>query len=298
VSVHSLTITLPQYDHSLEYAIDRQASALVIKPQFDYQAEEFRYVGGNFFKRLTKQLGNQSLLPLLQTNTQKQITVNLLLHQIQNLRPARIFRRKNTQALHWPDEVAPLVFEALRVFGYDAVRLNAADTLIVKGRDTRAVSYNFLISLDHLGSVIGEIVREWQKRVLEENDIHKRHRIQEYLGEIGELLVPETVGKKENRVNASDSNIKRYYYERLFACEQAKALLKETANLSGCRRWQVRLPAVCDALSIPLDPSWWGFSKQPQVLRQLLYAKESAILLTARHFSPAKEQTIRNILSR
>ncbi len=300
---YPLTITLPGYDRELRYEIRRGPQALVITPTFNVRDEETRYILFNWSpkKRLAKPKKRQGQSPVLPTFTERKVEVDYFLDQLEQHSPFPFplpRRRQQPSVPHWPDEVADIVFTSLRTFGFDAIRLNAADARIVQQHDSRSLSYGFLVSLNRLGTQISQIIHDWRKRVLEENDINNRRRIQKYLREIGNLLVPDSRGKGEGQIIVPARKVKRYYYEKLFACEQAKALLTETENLSGCRRWQVRLSAVCDALSIPLDPSWWGFGKQPQVLRQLHNAKESAILLTARHFSPAKEQTIRNILSR
>ncbi len=300
---YPLTITLPSYDRELRYEIRLRPQPLVITPKFNFREEETRYHLFNWFlgKRLAKPKKRPGQAPVLSNFTERKVKVDYFLDQLEQHSPFLCplpHRRQQSSGPHWPDEVADIVFTSLRTFGFDAIRLNAADARIVQHNDSRSPSYGFLVSLDLLGTKIGQIIRDWQKRVLEENDLNKRRRIQKYLRDIGKLLALDRRGKGEDQIIVPARKVKRYYYEKLFACEQAKALLKETGNLSGCRRWQVRLPAVCDVLSIPLNPSWWGFSEQQQVLRQLHNAKESAIFLTARHFSPAKEQTIRNILSR
>ncbi len=102
------------------------------------------------------------------------------------------------------------------------------------------------------------------------------------------------------------AKVKLYYYRQRFACEQAKVLFEELANVTGYRNLERRLLAICATLNLPHDPHWWGFTNHEKwwgfpdheyVYRQLLNATESAVLLTARHFAPATEQTIRNILS-
>lgn len=299
---HSFTITLPDYDHELRYVIHRQARAIVIEPKFDYKDEEFRYIVGRLFsqKRLAKQEKNQALPLIPQTLTERQAVADHFLEQIEQYRPSAVFRRgKPPPVLHWPDEVGHIVLDAFHTFGFDALRLSVADTLIARRHDTRALAHDYLASLDHLGAVIGEVIRDWQRRVQEEPDLDKRRQAQNNLRQVGKALIPNTRGKREKRVRVPDREVKRYYYKELFRCEQASTLLRRTATLPGCRRWEVRLQAVCERFDLPYDPGWWGFSEKGQVLRQLLMnAKESAVLLTARHFPPAKEQTIRNILAR
>src|SRR5262245_16218795 len=105
----------------------------------------------------------------------------------------------------------------------------------------------------------------------------------------GQALLPSLRGKKEEiRVGDPGSVVLRYYRE-LFRCEQAATLLKETAHLPGCRRWQWRLAAVCKIYSLSDEPESWGYSEKRQVMKQLLNARESAILLTARHYNVADQ---------
>ena len=112
----------------------------------------------------------------------------------------------------------------------------------------------------------------------------------------GEALLPPLRGKKKEIRVEDPGVVVLQYYRELFRCEQAATLLKKAHHLPGCQRWQSRLAAVCKIYDLPEDPLWWGFSDKRQVLRQLFNAKESAIILTARHYN-VTEQTIRNILS-
>ena len=168
----------------------------------------------------------------------------------------------------------------------------------VRHPDKKNIDSELLAALDRLGGIVGEILRDWQKRVREEIDVRKRRQFQGYLRYMGALFIPPTQGKRAGRIGVPDSEVWKRYYSNLFRCEQAKVLLKTLAHCPGCRRWQVRLQAVCERFAIPQDPKWWGFKEEAQVLRQLLFSKETAVLLTARHFSPIAEQTIRNILAR
>lgn len=112
----------------------------------------------------------------------------------------------------------------------------------------------------------------------------------------GKALLPSLRGKKE-KIRVEDPGVVLLqYYRELFRCAQAATLLEETEHLPGCRRWQSRLAAVCKIYDLPDDPLWWGWGRKEQVLRQLLNAKESAVILTARCFN-VTEPTIRNILS-
>jgi hypothetical protein len=112
----------------------------------------------------------------------------------------------------------------------------------------------------------------------------------------GQALLPSLRGKKEEVRVEDPGDVVLQYYKLLFRCEQAATLLKETAHQPGCRRWQLRLAAVCKIYALPDDPQWWGWGRKEQVYRQLLNAKESAVILTARSFN-VTEQTVRNILS-
>lgn len=315
-----LAITLPDYDRELQYEIRRELKSLVITPRFDFHEEQARYVLCNLLSsnRLTRprREAGQSLLP--STSMEREEVVASFLDRLARHSPFRTAgpgscteefainaiviqrtsrQKRNSPVPHYSEDVAPVVFEALRVFGYNAVRLTPADALIVRSYP-EIPSYGFLCALDRLGSVIGEIVRDWQARVREKTNIEKRRHIAKYLHKFGKLLVPSTVGKRKTRVTVRGDEIVKYYYESLFACEQASALLKAMAKVAGQGRWEMRLAAICTALHLPSDYSWWGFNDQAQVLRQLRIPKESAILLTARQYRPTTEQTIRNILSR
>src|SRR5262245_60831305 len=139
MSTHSLTLALPQYDRPLVYQVQTEVKPIVITPQFNYRDEEVRYVLWHFLsaKDRAKQQKKLPSILLPQTTSQKQIVADLLIHQIENVRPTGVFRRKNPQPLYWPDAVTPFVFEALRTFGYDALRLNAADALTLSKQVTR-----------------------------------------------------------------------------------------------------------------------------------------------------------------
>jgi hypothetical protein len=113
------------------------------------------------------------------------------------------------------------------------IRLSAADAFALYTHNTKNQSYDLLISLDRLGAVIGQIIREWQKQAREETDLTRRGRARNYLHKIGKLLVPESRGKGENQILVSANKVKRYYYEKLFACEQAKALSARLSPFVG-----------------------------------------------------------------
>jgi len=260
----------------------------------------------------------------------RRVFADFLLEMVEKLRPSAAFPHAEP---HWGDEVAVVVFAALNLFELDALRLSTANELIVRqqndikfrasmasGRasvpprtntrqtetftvevrtspEQKALASDALASLDRLGSVIGEVIRDWQRRVREARDSKGRSQSQKNLRRVGNALIPDTRGMRKQRVGVSALEVKKHYYRELFRCEQAKALLRQTETLPGCGRWESRLQMLCESFNLSCDPGWWGFSEKGQVLRQLLKANESAILLTARHFPPAKEQTIRNIVS-
>lgn len=72
-------------------------------------------------------------------------------HSIPCASPSRvqIFLR-SPSVLHWPDEVADIVFDALRIFGYGALRLKAADERRLSWHRTGVTPRDDLASLNSL----------------------------------------------------------------------------------------------------------------------------------------------------
>jgi len=299
---YSLTITLSDYDRELRYEIRREPQAPVITPKFNFFDEETRYILFNWFseKRLARPKKRQGQSPVLRTFTERKVAVDYFLDQLEQHSPFPLPRRRQQQSVpHWPDEVSNIVFTSLRTFGFDAIRLNAADAPIVQQNDTRSPSYGFLVSLDRLGTKIGQIIPDWQKRVLEECDLNKRRRVQHYLHEIGKLLVPDARGKREKRIGVSDEAVKKAYYEALFRCELVSALLAKTKD----RIRELPLEVLCAAAHLPSTPEGWGFRGEvadPEFTRRNLRyqsAKENACILVANQLG-IKVPTVRNIVSR
>lgn len=165
--IASLPIKIPGYDRELRYKVRREATKVAIKPQFDFKEEESRYVLRSWLseKRLARQ--QRKDFPLVpQTLTERKVVVDYFLEQFEHLRPSPTFRRRQASAVgDWPEDVADLVFDALRTFGFDALRLSVADTFRVRRPDKKDLGSGLLVALDRLGSVVGEILRDWQKRV-------------------------------------------------------------------------------------------------------------------------------------
>lgn len=79
----TLSITLPNYDHKLQYLIRREPDRLVIEPVFDYKDEESRYILRHLLseKHLAKQANKWVRLPLPRSLQEREELVALTLEE-------------------------------------------------------------------------------------------------------------------------------------------------------------------------------------------------------------------------
>lgn len=130
-------------------------------------------------------------------------------------------------------------------------------------------------------------------------DVRKRRQFQGYLKQIGDLLIPPTQGKRVNRIGISDDEVKKAYYQVLFRCEMALALLAKTKG----RIRELPIGTLCAATDLPSEPKDWRYKREvvdSEYIKRNLdseSAKENACILVANRLG-ATLPTIRNIVSR
>lgn len=254
---------------------------------------------------------------------ERQAFANYFTELLEALAPEGVYKLGvPPQTPHWPDEAEDVVFAAVNVFGYDAIRLNTEQEerlrqpFVRQRPDVIVHESDFdlsheshlpfldrllLKSLDQLGRITGEVIRSWQKKA-QSNNHNERHRAQRNLRQVGATLIPPVQGKQTTSLGIPDLEVRRRFYCELFRCQLAAALLEKIESLPRCSPWQQRLQAVCQVLNLPTDPKEWGVESARDVLLKLRDTKlrntqKSAYFLTARQCG-RDEKTIRNILSR
>jgi hypothetical protein len=144
---------------------------LQITPAFAWKEEEGRFIAARLLE------GKVPQSPLRLRLARSSIAAGFL-KCIEQYRPHSISRRGQPTP-HWPDEAALVVVAVIQIFGFDALRLNAADERILRldnnGRKSTYSSY--LATLDKLGRVINAILRDWSKQIEVEKNIVRRRQL-------------------------------------------------------------------------------------------------------------------------
>jgi len=148
--------------------------------------------------------------------------------------------------------------------------------------------------LDGLGAKICDVLRFWREQI-ESSSLKERQQAQKHLKAFGEALIPETRGKRQNKLLAYPWEVKEFYFKKLYRLYHIEHFLESSA---GPRNHSLKVKQASDnyGLTIELVREFLGLDETDKPDRQPFTAKDMARELTARAFK-ISHQTVSNLLS-
>jgi hypothetical protein len=177
---------------------------------------------------------------------------------------------------------AKAVIEAVKTHGLDAIG----------GRKEQGMHNPRAEVLSDLSVEILKALGHW-RRLVQQGSKQQRHWATRCLKQFGQVLIPDTRGKKwTTEVNAD--KVKIWYYKELFRLLQIRNALRQLPS----KNFSKRVRDASERFDMPVQQikELWRLDEESQITTKPLTTKEMARILTARHFA-ITQQRVSNIIA-